>query len=109
MSYDITFWDPSLTPESLTTWDDVVRSVSELDGQRPGVNEKFVLLAERLEATNVGLDQDLTGRDASLYGFGTIAAGIRTWESALLRIGLPRTHAVELLYVAVHEANALGL
>ena len=107
MSYDVTAWDPLATTLP-KTWDDVLRSVRELDGRVPGLNEKFIRLAQELESTNVGLDRDPTGRDASMYGFGRIVGGARTCKDGLFRFSLPRSHAVQLLFVAVDHATALA-
>jgi hypothetical protein len=111
MSYDIRIWEHPAGRPTPTTLEEAGRSMLELEKTRPGVNPKFIALAQKM----------IEGHTYSaMYPSGDRAAQDATWlgnpvqqakelEKAVWAVELPEADRVGMLRFMVDNATGLGL
>ncbi|TXT38984.1 MAG: Uncharacterized protein FD135_2518 [Comamonadaceae bacterium] len=111
MSYDIRIWEHPAGRPTPTTLEEAGRSMLELEKTRPGVNPKFIALAQKM----------IEGHTYSaMYPSGDRAAQDATWlgnpvqqakelAKAVWAVELPEEDRVGMLRFMVDNATGLGL
>lgn len=111
MSYDIRIWEhPSHRPTP-TSREEVGRIMLELEKTKPGVNPKFVALAQKMIECHTYSDMypsgDRAAADATWLGNPVRVA--KEWEKGVWGVELPSEDTVGILRFMVDSATGLGL
>jgi len=108
MSYDLRIWEQPAGAASPATLEDAGRTVLALEGQRTGVNPKFVALGRKMSERFSTASAGASRREDAVW-MSDPAAEAQALDAAVWVVSIPSENRVPVTFFVVETATSLGL